>query len=170
MNLQSRLSQQARFVLTLIMIGGLVSCGDSNTSQPELDTNASQTLGYTKINEPNADDPLDAQIYELDNGLKVYLTENHEEPRFYAEIAVRAGSKHDPADGTGLAHYLEHLLFRVIRTSALWIMRQKSPTSTKSLTFTKSISLRLMMREGQRFIAKSTEWPKSRRGMRSPTK
>ena len=112
MNLQSRLSQQARFVLTLIMIGGLVSCGDSNTSQPELDTNASQTLGYTKINEPNADDPLDAQIYELDNGLKVYLTENHEEPRFYAEIAVRAGSKHDPADGTGLAHYLEHLLFK----------------------------------------------------------
>ena len=112
MNLQSRLSQQARFVLTLMMIGGLVSCGDSNTSQPELDTTASQTLGYTKINEPNADDPLDAQIYELDNGLKVYLTENHEEPRFYAEIAVRAGSKHDPADGTGLAHYLEHLLFK----------------------------------------------------------
>ncbi|MGB0558300.1 MAG: M16 family metallopeptidase [Pseudohongiellaceae bacterium] len=112
MNLQSRLSQQARFVLTLIMIGGLVSCGDSNTTQPELDTTASQTLGYTKINEPNADDPLDAQIYELHNGLKVYLTENHEEPRFYAEIAVRAGSKHDPADGTGLAHYLEHLLFK----------------------------------------------------------
>jgi Predicted Zn-dependent peptidases len=80
------------------MIGGLVSCGDSNTSQPKLDTTANQTLGYTKINEPNADDPLDAQIYELDNGLKVYLTENHEEPRFYAEIAVRAGSKHDPAD------------------------------------------------------------------------
>ena len=71
MNLQSRLSQQARFVLTLIMIGGLVSCGDSNTSQPELDTTAGQTLGYTQINEPNADDPLDAQIYELDNGLKV---------------------------------------------------------------------------------------------------
>ena len=44
--------------------------------------------------------------------MRVYLTENHEEPRFYAEIAVRAGSKHDPADGTGLAHYLEHLLFK----------------------------------------------------------
>jgi predicted Zn-dependent peptidase len=40
------------------------------------------------------------------------LTENHEEPRFYAEIAVRAGSKHDPSDATGLAHYLEHLLFK----------------------------------------------------------
>ena len=68
--------------------------------------------GYRPINAPSADDPLDAHIFELDNGLKVYLTENHEEPRFYAEIAVRAGSKHDPADATGLAHYLEHLLFK----------------------------------------------------------
>jgi len=51
-------------------------------------------------------------IYRLDNGLTVYLTENHETPRFYAEIAVRAGSKHDPAESTGLAHYLEHMLFK----------------------------------------------------------
>ena len=27
-------------------------------------------------------------------------------------IAVRAGSKNDPADATGLAHYLEHMLFK----------------------------------------------------------
>jgi len=48
----------------------------------------------------------------LDNGLTVYLSPNHEEPRFYAEIITRAGSKHDPATNTGLAHYLEHLLFK----------------------------------------------------------
>ena len=70
------------------------------------------TPGYTRIDEGDSNDPLNASIYELDNGLRVYLTENHEEPRFYAEIAVRAGSKHDPADATGLAHYLEHLLFK----------------------------------------------------------
>ena len=52
------------------------------------------------------------QIYQLDNGLTVYLTENSEEPRFYAEISVRAGSKHDPAEATGIAHYLEHMLFK----------------------------------------------------------
>jgi predicted Zn-dependent peptidase len=52
------------------------------------------------------------QIYQLDNGLTVYLTENHETPRFEAQIAVRAGSKHDPAESTGLAHYLEHMLFK----------------------------------------------------------
>ncbi len=48
----------------------------------------------------------------LDNGLTVYLSPNSEEPRFYAEIVTRAGSKHDPASNTGLAHYLEHLLFK----------------------------------------------------------
>lgn len=48
----------------------------------------------------------------LDNGLTVFLSPNREEPRFYAEIITRAGSKHDPSTNTGLAHYLEHLLFK----------------------------------------------------------
>ena len=71
--------------------------------------------GYTRINRPNSLDPMAVQIFKLDNGLMVYLTENHESPRFYAEIAVRAGSKNDPAEATGLAHYLEHMLFKGTR-------------------------------------------------------
>lgn len=67
---------------------------------------------YTHLNASGVQDSLETQIFQLDNGLTVYLTENHESPRFYAEIAVRAGSKHDPATHTGLAHYLEHLLFK----------------------------------------------------------
>jgi predicted Zn-dependent peptidase len=50
--------------------------------------------------------------HTLDNGLTVFLSPNHETPRFYAEIITRAGSKHDPETNTGLAHYLEHLLFK----------------------------------------------------------
>lgn len=67
---------------------------------------------YKQVNTPNPNDEMAVSIYRLDNGLTVYLTENHETPRFYAEIAVRAGSKNDPAESTGLAHYLEHLLFK----------------------------------------------------------
>lgn len=67
---------------------------------------------YRRVNEPNPADPMDVHIFELENGLHVYLTRNTETPRFYAEIAVRAGSKQDPATATGLAHYLEHLLFK----------------------------------------------------------
>jgi predicted Zn-dependent peptidase len=98
--------------LTLLF---LVSCSEETTTTSNDVTSSTPNvlaLGYQRINAADDNDPLDAQIFELDNGLKVYLTENHEEPRFYAEIAVRAGSKHDPADATGLAHYLEHLLFK----------------------------------------------------------
>lgn len=53
-----------------------------------------------------------ARIYTLDNGLKVYLSVNKEKPRIQTYIAVRTGSKNDPAETTGLAHYLEHLMFK----------------------------------------------------------
>src|SRR5256885_4057244 len=68
--------------------------------------------GFKRINQPNPKDPMAVQIHQLDNGLTVYLTENHETPGFEAKIAVRAGSKQDPAESTGLAHYLEHMLFK----------------------------------------------------------
>ena len=68
--------------------------------------------GYELVAPPSADDPMKTSIYKLDNGLLVYLTTNPESPRFYTEIAVRAGSKQDPAESTGLAHYLEHVLFK----------------------------------------------------------
>ena len=57
-------------------------------------------------------DPLNARIYTLDNGLKVYLTVNPEKPRIQTYIAVRVGGKNDPAETTGLAHYFEHLMFK----------------------------------------------------------
>ncbi len=68
--------------------------------------------GYKLISGPAENDPAGVSIYKLDNGLTVYLTENHQTPRFYSEIVVRAGHKEDPATNTGLAHYLEHLLFK----------------------------------------------------------
>ena len=57
-------------------------------------------------------DPLKTKIYTLDNGLKVYMSVNKEQPRIQTYIAVRSGGRNDPADNTGLAHYLEHLMFK----------------------------------------------------------
>ena len=57
-------------------------------------------------------DPMQTRIYTLDNGLKVYLSVNNEKPRIQTYIAVRTGSRNDPAETTGLAHYLEHLMFK----------------------------------------------------------
>ena len=57
-------------------------------------------------------DKMQTRVYTLDNGLKVFLSVNTEKPRVQTYIAVRTGSKNDPAETTGLAHYLEHLMFK----------------------------------------------------------
>jgi len=57
-------------------------------------------------------DPLKTRIYTLSNGLKVYLSANKAEPRIQTYIAIKAGSKNDPKETTGLAHYLEHMVFK----------------------------------------------------------
>lgn len=57
-------------------------------------------------------DPMKTRIYTLDNGLKIYITVNKEKPRIQTYIAVRTGSRNDPAETTGLAHYLEHIMFK----------------------------------------------------------
>ncbi|MES2617318.1 MAG: insulinase family protein [Bacteroidota bacterium] len=57
-------------------------------------------------------DPTNSRWYVLENGLTVILAVNKDQPRVQTLIATKAGSKNDPADNTGLAHYLEHLLFK----------------------------------------------------------
>ena len=59
-----------------------------------------------------SDDPTGLRLYALDNGLKVYLSQNKAEPKIQTFIPVRAGSVYDPKDNTGLAHYLEHMVFK----------------------------------------------------------
>src|SRR5210317_2184332 len=57
-------------------------------------------------------DQSKTRIYTLDNGLKVYLSHYADAPRIQVFIPVKAGGKNDPAENTGLAHYLEHMMFK----------------------------------------------------------
>ena len=57
-------------------------------------------------------DPMNVIHYTLDNGLQVFMSVNKDVPRIQTYIAVRVGSKNDPAESTGLSHYLEHLMFK----------------------------------------------------------
>ena len=50
--------------------------------------------------------------YKLANGLTVMLWEDHDQPDVEGYVAVRAGAIDEPAECTGLAHYLEHMLFK----------------------------------------------------------
>ena len=56
--------------------------------------------------------PLEVHTYTLDNGLTVYLNEDHNTTSVFGAVVVRGGGKRDPQDATGIAHYLEHLLFK----------------------------------------------------------
>ncbi len=57
-------------------------------------------------------DPIYVKKHILSNGLQILMSVNKNEPRIFSNIAVRAGSKQDPSDTTGLAHYLEHMMFK----------------------------------------------------------
>lgn len=57
-------------------------------------------------------DPFNVKIYTLQNGMKVYMSVYKDVPKIQTYIAVRVGSKNDPKETTGLAHYLEHLMFK----------------------------------------------------------
>ncbi|WP_407403645.1 M16 family metallopeptidase [Chryseobacterium sp.] len=57
-------------------------------------------------------DPTNSRFYTLKNGLTVILSPTPKDPRIQAYVAVKAGSKTDPSTNTGLAHYLEHMLFK----------------------------------------------------------
>jgi predicted Zn-dependent peptidase len=73
-----------------------------------LSLNAQKQYNYETV----TNDPLNARIYKLENGLTVFLTQYQEAPRIQTYIAVKVGSKNDPAETTGLAHYFEHMMFK----------------------------------------------------------
>lgn len=71
-------------------------------------TTNQKTYAYTT--HPN--DSYQVQEYTLANGLRLFLSVNPKAPRIFTNIVVRSGSKQDPPETTGLAHYMEHMLFK----------------------------------------------------------
>ncbi len=69
-------------------------------------------VGGCKRYESVPGDPLQTKIYTLDNGMKVFMSVNKEQPRIQTYMAVKVGSKNDPSETTGLSHYLEHIMFK----------------------------------------------------------
>lgn len=94
------------FILIVIF---LLSCTEDSTKN-FTSKNHKDTNGFTYETVEN--DPTGLRLYTLENGLKVYLSKNTDEPKIQTYIAVRAGSIYDPKESTGLAHYLEHMVFK----------------------------------------------------------
>ncbi|MEN9362222.1 MAG: hypothetical protein RL095_3757 [Verrucomicrobiota bacterium] len=82
----------SRFLVLALFVAGL-SCRSTSS-------------GYLR------DDPLRLHHHRFDNGLQLILSENPGSGRVWCEVVVMTGGLDDPADCSGLAHMLEHMLFK----------------------------------------------------------
>jgi zinc protease len=95
-------------VMCLLLVAG-VRCNTDKGGSYEV-AKKKDTNGFSYETVQN--DPTGLRLYTLENGLKVYLSQNFDEPKIQTYIPVRAGSNYDPKEATGLAHYLEHMVFK----------------------------------------------------------
>lgn len=62
--------------------------------------------------------PSKVQEFVLDNGLKVLLLEDHKSPPVTFQVWYRVGSRNEQDGKSGLAHFLEHMMFKGTPTTA----------------------------------------------------
>ena len=101
-----------KLALLLCVISLVYNCKTDNTEKDLAYAIESNTDANGLTYQTVANDPTGLRLYTLDNGLKVYLSKNTDEPKIQTYIAVKAGSNYDPSESTGLAHYLEHMVFK----------------------------------------------------------
>lgn len=108
----------ARTILAVSLLALATACKPAAPAQPPApaadptaEILASSDLPPT-LDQPLPGDGMGVTIHRLKNGLTVYISTDRQKPRVSAWVAVRAGSRNDPPNSTGLAHYLEHMLFK----------------------------------------------------------
>ncbi len=100
-----------QFLFFTFLTIAFISCNNSgNNNEAFVSEQHKDANGFTY--ETVTNDPTGLRLYTLENGLKVYLSQNNDEPTIQTFIPVRAGSTYDPKESTGLAHYLEHMVFK----------------------------------------------------------
>src|SRR5262245_60780468 len=65
-----------------------------------------------KVTGPAADPFAGARVIVLDNGLTVALVALHSDPVVAVQMYYRAGARNETTGITGIAHFVEHMLFR----------------------------------------------------------
>lgn len=92
----TRFSIATRSVLLIALAFGLAACSGS---KPDADVAMPQT------------DSREVRYLRLDNAMQVVLISDPSADKAAAALDVRVGSRQDPRDRQGLAHFLEHMLF-----------------------------------------------------------
>jgi predicted Zn-dependent peptidase len=95
-----------QFFLVLLLASTVTAFAQTGKYEWKEATSGGYTYKYV------TNDPAKARFYTLKNGLTVILSPTSKDPRIQCYVATKAGSKTDPSTNTGLAHYLEHMLFK----------------------------------------------------------
>lgn len=90
--------------LTLAALLGLTSVGVGTATAP--------AEAHAKGKKKSAIEfDLPVQTFQLDNGLNVYVVEDHSTPAFTFQLFYDVGSIDEEQGKTGLAHFFEHMMF-----------------------------------------------------------
>ena len=101
-----------------LLLGCSGSSAPAKSESPTDEAGAAQAAILAASNLPDEvlapldNDGMKATVHRLSNGMTVYISTDREKPEVTTLIPVRTGSRNDPAASTGLAHYLEHMLFK----------------------------------------------------------
>lgn len=92
-------------LLLLLSLSAILASANSFETKKATDSNGFEYEYVTNFD-------VEVRTYTLENGLTVILAKNDDAPRVQTFITVKAGSTYDPIETTGLAHYLEHMMFK----------------------------------------------------------
>ena len=59
--------------------------------------------------------PTTVHEYEMNNGMKVLVKEDHRAPVVVSQVWYKVGSSYEPKGITGISHVLEHMMFKGTR-------------------------------------------------------
>ena len=111
----SLLAVSLRLACTLAMATGIAACQTSqmNPNHPDYQ------IIHQKVAPPGNDEQEALTIdmsgrheYQLENGLKIVVKEDHRAPVAMTQIWYRVGSADEPVDKGGISHLLEHMMFK----------------------------------------------------------
>ena len=111
-------SVSLRIACALALTATLSACQtsalNSNTTATTTKPAATQKTTDNQANAPEAlaMDMSGRHEYQLENGLKVIVKEDHRAPVVMTQIWYRVGSTDEPKDKGGISHLLEHMMFK----------------------------------------------------------
>ena len=103
---------------------------------------------------------LDVNRFQLDNGLKVIILEDHSAPIISVQIWYRVGSRNERSGETGLSHMLEHMAFKgssKLKSEEFSQIVQRNGGFDNASTWCEDVSQRLAYRNTQSNARKPTQ-------------